>query len=228
MKKVKSSIILFSLILAILVAAPPAWAKKPPTVNDDGMILIQHNRMTTVYADPDVDLSIYTSIMLMDVSVAFRKNWKRDQNSIARGRSIKVKDSDMDRIRATIAANFRHLFTAELQAGGYKLVETAGESVLLVKPAIVDLDVIAPDLPNPGRVTSYSKSAGEMTLVLELYDALTHDKIVTVKDRKLDYSRGYIDWRNKGSNRADANRMMHSWAEGFRQALDKARSVVHQ
>jgi len=227
MKLVNNSLILLSL-LVVSLAASPAWAKKPPAVNADGMELVKHDRVTTVYADPDVDLGIYTSIMLEDVSVAFRKNWKRDQNSISRGRPIKVKDSDMERIKATIAADFRQIFATLLQDGGYKLVETAGESVLLVRPAIVNLDVIAPDLPNPGRVTSYSKSAGEMTLNLELYDSHTNDKIVTVKDRKLDYGRGYADWRNKGSNRAEANRMMFSWAEGFTKALNEARATVHK
>ena len=64
------------------------------------------------------------------------------------------------------------------------MVEDAGEDVLIAKPAIVDLDVIAPDLQTAQRSKTYSESAGEMTLVLELYDSLTHDKIVTVRDRK--------------------------------------------
>ena len=226
--KVKNITLIPFFMVVACRAVSPVWAKKPPAINEDGMQLIKNNRMTTVYADPDVDLGIYSSIMLEDVSVAFRKNWKRDQNSISRGRPIKVKDSDMERIKATIAADFRQIFATLLKDGGYKLVETAGESVLLVKPAIVNLDVVAPDLPNPGRVTSYSKSAGEMTLNLDLYDSQTNDKIVTVKDRKLDYGHGYADWRNKGSNRAEAQRMMYSWAEGFTKALNEARESVHQ
>ncbi len=71
---------------------------------------------------------------------------------------------------------------------------------------------------------SYSESAGEMTLNLELFDSLTGDKIVKATDRKRDWDRGYMEWRTSVSNRADARRMMTSWAKALRNALDEARA----
>jgi len=65
-----------------------------------------------------------------------------------------------------------------------------------------------------------------MTLVLELYDSLTNDKIVTARDRKRDYRKGYLQWRTSVNNRAVAKRMMSSWARAFREALDDARASV--
>jgi len=220
------SLILSGLLVATL-SASPVWARKSlPAVNDEGMELIKDTRYTTIYADPGADLGIYKQIWLQDASVAFKKNWQRDQNRSTRSASNRVKDSDMERIQLDVATLFREVFTAELVDGGYELVEQAGEEVLIVKPAIVDLDVIAPDLRTAARTSTYSESAGEMTLELELYDSLTNDKIVTAKDRKRDYQRGYVEWRTSVSNRATARRMMSSWARAFREQLDEARSSV--
>jgi len=228
MKMGKISLILASLAVASL-SASPVWAKgELPAVNSDGMELVKSTKMTTVYADPDTDLGIYTSIMLEDTSVAFKKNWKRNYNRDVRDLSSKVGNKDMDRIRESVAASFKGAFVKELQAGGYKLVDQPGEFVLRVKPAVINLDVNAPDVRSASRSRTYSESAGEMTLNLELYDSLTNDNVVIVSDRKRDLGHGYAKWRTSGSNRADANRMMQSWASSFREALDEARASVHK
>ena len=221
-----SSKVLFAMIILMvsITTLSPAWAKKNlPAVNDEGMELVKDSDLATVYADPGADLSIYTRILLQDATVAFKKNWQRNQN---RGNHFKVKTKDMERIQADVATLFREVFTKELIDGGYELVEEAGADVLKVVPAIVDLDVTAPDIQNASRTYSYSESAGEMTLNLELFDSITGDKIVKATDRKRDYRKGYVQWRTNVSNRADARRMMSSWAKALRSALDEARSSV--
>ena len=218
----KISVVLVTLLLATAVTAP-AWAKKSlPAVNDEGMELVKDSKLATVYADPGADLSIYSKVWLKDATVAFRKNWQRDQN---RGvSSLRVKTSDMERIQESVATTFREVFTQELIDGGYELAEEAGPDVLMVSPAIIDLDVHAPDVRGASRVYSYSESAGEMTLKLELFDSITNDKIATATDRKRDYRAGYLEWRTRVSNKADARRMMTSWAKALRSALDEARN----
>ena len=194
-------------ILALLLSfatITPAWAKKDlPAVNDEGMQLIKNSDLATVYADPGADLSVYKRVMLLDATVAFKKNWKRDQN---RGNALKVKDRDMEKIQAAVADVFREVFTKELVDGGYEMADAPGEDVLLVKPAIVDLDVSAPDIQSSAVTRSFSESAGEMTLNLELYDSVTNDKIAKATDRKQDRWRGRMEWRTSVSNRADARR----------------------
>lgn len=225
--KVRNIVLIVSILLVAGLTIAPAWAKKNlPAVNDEGMELIKDTRYTTIYADPGADLSIYKQIWLQDASVAFKKNWQRDLNRSTRSISNRVDNDDMERIKMDVSILFREVFTAELVDGGYELVEQAGEDVLLVKPAIVDLDVIAPDRRTATRTDTYSESAGEMTLYLELYDSVTNDKIATARDRKRDYRRGYIEWRTSVSNRADARRMMSSWARAFRENLDDARASV--
>lgn len=215
------SLAIFALLFSI-VSISPVWAKKDlPPVNDEGMELVKNSELATVYADPGADLSIYNRIMLLDATVAFKKNWQRDQN---RGNPIRVKDKDMVKIQEEVATLFREVFTKELVDGGYAMADEAGEDVLLVKPAIVDLDVAAPDIQSSTLTRSYAESAGEMTLNLELYDSLTDDKIAKATDRKRDYRRGYMEWRTSVSNRQDAKRMMTEWAKALRSTLDEART----
>ncbi len=217
---------LFAILAVIfaLTTISPALAKKSlPAVNDEGMELVKDSDLATVYADPGADLSIYNRIWLQDATVAFKKNWQRDQN---RSYRLKVRTEDMERIQEDVATLFREVFTEELLDGGYELAEEIGDDVLLVKPAIVDLDVTAPDIQHASRTYSYSESAGEMTLNLELFDSLTGDKIAKATDRKRDYRRGYVEWRTSVSNRSDARRMMTSWAKALRSALDEAKSAT--
>ena len=212
-------LIFLTLILAGSVMAP-VWAKKSlPSMNDEGMQLIEKSKLDSLYADPNADLSSYKRVMLLDASVAFKKNWKRDQN---RGYALKVKDRDMVKIQEDIASLLDEVFTKELIDAGYTMSDEPGDDVLLVKPAIVDLDVTAPDIATSTVTRSFSESAGEMTLNLELFDSLSNDKIATATDRSHDNWRGYIQWRTSVSNRADARRMMSRWAKGLTSALDDA------
>lgn len=222
MKSTRVFLIFFALIFSF-TAMSTVWAKtKLPAINDEGMELVKDSKLATVYADPGADLGIYNRIMLLEATVAFKKNWKRNQNR--HSNTMKVKDSDMVRIQEEVAEVFREVFTKELVEGGYAMADEPGEDVLLVKPAIVDLDVTAPDVRTPGITRTYSESAGEMTLNLELFDSLTDDKIAKATDRKLDPRNGWMDWRTSVSNRADARRMMSAWAKALRSALDEART----
>ena len=220
MKTSRVFLTLSALILSISAGAP-AWAKKDlPEVNDEGMVLVENSELATVYADPGADLGIYKRFILLDATVSFKKNWKRDQNF---PNPLKVKDSDMVKIQEDVADLFREVFTKELIDGGYAMADEPGPDVLLIKPAIVDLDIEAPDIPSSTRTYSYSRSAGEMTLNLELYDSLTDDKIVKATDRKKDPDYMRMEWRTSVSNRSDAKRMMTAWAKALRDLLDEAR-----
>jgi len=215
----RHSFVIMALIFSIATISP-AFAKSKPEVDSEGMELVKKSKLATVYADPGADLSIYDRIWLQDATVSFKKNWQRDQN---RSYPLKVRNSDMLRIQEDVATLFMEVFTRELTENGYQMVEEAGPDVLLVVPAIVNLDVVAPDIPTSTNTRAYSTKAGEMTLNLELYDSLTNDKIAKATDRKRDYDRGYAEWRTSVNNTAVARRMMTTWAQALTSALNEAR-----
>jgi hypothetical protein len=134
----------------------------------------------------------------------------------------------MERIKKDVAALFMEVFTEELTAGGYTLTEERAEDVLLVRPAIIDLYVTAPDTQSAGRSNSFSTTAGSMTLYMKLFDSETDDLLAKALDPTSDRDAGRMEWSTSVSNRAAARRMMKPWAEALRGGLDESRRATSQ
>lgn len=192
------------------------------SVTVDGLQLIKDTNLSLVYAQPGFDLSQYDKIYLSDVYVAFKKNWKRNQN---RNSPHKITSDDMAKIKAELSLLFHDVFSKTLEESGYVLVTEKAGNVLLLKPAIINLDIVAPDNRRAGIVHTYAESAGEMTLYLELYDSLTGDLIAKALDRKIDRETGYFEWQNRVKNRAAAKRILQEWARVLKDGLDEARNT---
>jgi hypothetical protein len=224
----KFKIFINVLIMVSLVSVSGiSFAKKQdlPEVTTDGLHRVEGTKLAIVYAEPDADLSQYQRINMADVYVAFKKNWEREQN---REYSNRVSSNQMESIKSDVAELFRTVFTETLEKGGYELVNEAAEDVLVVKPAIINLDVKAPDNRSATNVRTFSESAGEMTLYLELYDSVTGDLIAKALDPQVDRDRGYMQWQNRVTNRAAARRIMQTWADIMKDGLDEVRNVNGQ
>ena len=216
----------FMVLFSLVVAGNHAVAQESvPEVTVEGLQLIKDSNLALVYAEPGIDLRQYSKINLDDAYIAFRKNWQRDQN---RHHPQKVNAKDMARMKAELSSLFREVFSRTLLEGGYELVTERAEDVLLIKPAIINLDVFAPDTMDANRGNSYSETTGEMTLYLELYDSVTDDLIAKALDRKTDRQTGYFQWQNRITNRAAANRILQVWANVLKEGLDVARGVSSQ
>lgn len=211
-------------IFAIGIAPVSSFAKSKkelPEFTVDGLKLVPNTKdIAVVYAEPGANLSQYNRVYLVEPFVAFKKNWQRDQN---RSHTLKVRTSDMERIKKNVAELFMEVFTEELTGGGYELTTERAEDVLIVKPAIIDLDVNAPDTMSAGRSRTYADSAGAMTLYLELYDSETDDLLAKALDPKADRQSSFMQWQSGPANRAAGKRMMKPWAEALRKGLDRAR-----
>lgn len=215
-----------SLFILGIVATPVTVLaeSEPPQVSLEGLELVEKTRRGELYADPGIDWSVYDKIQLDTATVAFRKNWQRDQN---RYQSFKVRASDMEKIKTNLSELFDTVFTEELTAnGGYEIVDGSADNVMRITPQIVDLDVYAPDTPTVGINRSFTREAGRMTLKLEIYDSVTGDLIATISDRRKSDWRGYMQWTTSVSNAADARRMLQRWAVALRERLDNARTTT--
>ena len=213
------SMVLFS----IVVAGNHVVAEEAvPEVTIEGLQLIKDSNLALVYAEPGINLGQYSKVYLDDAYIAFKKNWQRDQN---RHHPQKINAEDMARMKAELSSLFREVFSKTLEEGGYELVTERAEDVLLLKPAIINLDLIAPDTMDANRGNSFSETTGEMTLYLELYDSLTDDLIAKALDRKIDRQTGYFQWQNRVTNRAAANRILQVWANVLKEGLDEARNT---
>lgn len=203
--------------MCALAPNPAALAREqPPAVSHDGLKLTTSKNVGLLYIREGATLAAYRKVMLDPVQVAFDKQWSRDRRDIDA--------QERERIRHDLAEEFREVFTEELeQSGGYEFVADAGPDVLRVTAAIVDLYVTAPDVATAGRTKSYTVSAGRMTLIAELRDTESGAILARVADRKEASSSTHFQWTTRGSNTADARRILKSWAGALRKGLDSAR-----
>lgn len=219
-----SKILILLMLCMTLSTIVIAEERTAPEVTIDGLHLVRDTKMALVYAKPDVDLSHYSRFYIVEPKVAFEKNWLKDQNRIP---NQHVRKEDMLRIKTELAGLFSEVFKQELQEnGGYSLADAPAEDVLIILPAIVDLDVISPDTPGTRNQRSLIASVGSMMLYMELIDSVTGDKLVKAIDKKYDRTPVRTGIRNAVRNETAARDMLGEWAELLRLALDEARVVV--
>jgi hypothetical protein len=96
--------------------------------------------------------------------------------------------------------------------------------VLRVKVKIMNLYANAPDTAVAG-VRTFTVSAGEMTLLLELYDSETGAILARVVDRQEARSTGRMQISNSVTNAGDAAQIANGWARLLKKGLDKAREA---
>lgn len=228
MRGIKTGQLFFAALCALAFASSVVAKEEIPQTTTDGLVLRKDTKMRAVYVKPGASLAGYTKIGLLDCYVAFRKDWQRDHNQDTIDLSRKVTAKEMDEIKTKLAAAFREEFTKVIQEkGGYEMTDKSGEDVLILRPAIVNLDVTAPDIDSPGITREIVASAGQMTLYMELFDGATGDIIARVIDPEADgrggFGMGTGQIANSVTNRAAAERIIRMWAETLRKALDEVK-----
>jgi hypothetical protein len=205
----------------LLMALPAQSADGPDQTSDDGLKLVKKTRSMALYTRPGASLAQYDRVAILECPVSFSKDWERDQKEDS-GLMDQVTKKDMDRIKSELSKEFLKIFTRELQdKGGYKVVTFGAKDVLVLRPAIINLDISAPDDMTPGMSQTFTASAGSMTLYLELYDSVTDQILARFVDAEGDRE-GMVMVSNRVTNKAAADRIMTGWADRLRKALDDA------
>lgn len=200
-------------VAALLVLSAAAIAKgKLPEVSSDGLSLVPDTKVYAAYVKPGATLSQFTKVKILDCYVDFVKNWQRDYNFNEVGLSGRVSDKDAERIKQRLAEEFNKVFIKELGKNGHAVVDEVGPDVLLLRPALINVDVIAPDTMSAGMSRTFVRSAGSMTLYLELYDSSTSTLLARVIDPQADRD-GLAQAANRMTNRVAADRILRNWAE---------------
>jgi hypothetical protein len=213
-----SGMLLSALLLAVPVMAAEEAAEEAADITFDNLVPVKDAKMGMAYIDPEADFSVFKRVAILEPLVAFRSNWQREQN---RSRSRNISARDMERIKADVATLFERVFTERLEAAGYEVVDGANEDVLLLRPAIIDLDITAPDTRTAGRSRTFTASTGAATLYIQLFDSLSGDVIGRAADRQaVRRAGGNLTWSNSVTNSADARRMMGGWADNLVGFLD--------
>jgi hypothetical protein len=204
--------------MAVAVAQEDTTSSEDSTEPFDGLVLVKDSVVAMAYVNPDADFSVFEQVMILDPFVGFRSNWQRDQR---RSRN-RISARDMERIKADVARIFREVFTERLEANdGYTVVDAADYDVLLLRPAIIDLDITAPDTMSAGRSRTAVASTGAATLYLELFDSVSGEILARAADRRTVRSGGgRMTVSNRVTNTQEARRMFGRWADILRDRLD--------
>lgn len=211
----------FLLLAALSAVVPPSIAAKKdlPQRTEDGLELKTQTKRRVVYVKPGATLTQYTRFALADCHIEFSEQWLDDYNRTTREPSRRITESDLAEVKTDLAAQFRKIFVEELTRGGYAVSEITGSDVLILRPALINIAVNAPDIRTPGRTHTYASSAGQMTLYLELWDSASNMILGRVMDAKADDD-FYGQRMTSVDNRAAADMLIRMWAVELRKKLD--------
>jgi len=205
-----------------LVSVPAIQAKEaPPETTQEGLMLQKSTKSRIVYVKPGATFTQYNRVAILEPLVEFEKDWQKDYNNSRRGLEGRVSDKDIERMKAGLAAEFKKVFTKELQdKGGYQVVDTAAPDVLVLRPALLNVEVNAPDMMTAGVNATVVRSAGQMTLFLELWDSSTNTLLARIMDAAAD-SDSFAKQANRVTNVQAADRILGDWAHELRVRLDE-------
>jgi hypothetical protein len=215
-----------SLGVAVLLAPAGALAAKdaPPEVSPDGLNLTKSTKNRLVYMKPGATFSQYGRLAILDPLVEFEKDWQKDYNRSRTGLEGRVSDADVEKMKERLAAEFKKIFIDELQGkGGYQVVDVAGPDVLVLRPALLNVEVNAPDVMTSGIEHTVVRSAGQMTLYLEFWDSTTNTLLARVMDAQADPDT-MAQMGGSVTNKAAADRILRGWAKELRERLDDVKA----
>lgn len=195
-----------------------------PEYSPEGMKLVKSTKATRIYKAKDADFSQYDKILVIEGDVAFKKGWQEERNKkINRKSAAKITDDYIIKTKEQVKGLLTKTFTQEFSKdSNYQVIDKPETNALILRPSIIDLDVNAPDLDNAQRTNSYTRSAGEATLYLEIYDGVTGQILARIMDAEQIGNAGFWQATDRSMNNRKAEVTVSSWAKKLRVQFDKA------
>ncbi len=200
-----------------------ASAAEPPQEIEGGLVRVAKAKLDHVYLLPGASFANYDRVRIDPVDVSFSPNWK--PNESRRSPSQRLTADDIEKIRTTVAEEFRKSFERELSNGGYAIANEDGPDVLRLTPRIVNLYITAPDKPTAGRTRTYTTTAGHLTLDLTLRDSTSGQYLARAVDTHQDNQSVHFQISNRVTNIAAARNAFSKWSRALRQGLDDAKAA---
>ncbi len=207
----------FGAVLLLLLSAI-APAAEPPEVTEDGLVRVSSSRKVGVYRAPDVPFAHYQRVIIGPaIPIAFRKGWERAHPEVT--------PQDLESIRADFARALRIELERELvKRGGFAAAPDPAPDVIRIDASVKDLDLAAPAAGNRPAQRTYARSAGKMTVTIELRDAASGVLIGRVID--FEQAREYVEPKpvNQVTNLEDFRIGFANAARYVREAINVAKT----
>lgn len=195
--------------LAALPHSEAPWAGQ--TQGIDGLIQIRSRYLDELYLRPGADLRSYRAVVIEPVQITMHEDWLNDMND-GRGASRRVGPEDARRVSEEAAASLQGIVTEAYRAKGYEVAGTPGPRVLRLSPKVSQLYVNALDARAPGTARTYTREAGEATLILEARDSVTGKLLARVAHRERPASTGGFSRSSDVSTRFWFDAFFSRWA----------------
>jgi hypothetical protein len=191
------------------VAAGAAFAATP-----DGLVPVQSRYLDRVYLRPNADLASYRRVLLDPVRVEIRNDWLAHLNAYDRSVSRWVGPEEGLRIARETASSLQGILAEAFRARGYEIAAAPEPGVLRVSPGVIDLYVNAPDRFSPWRTKTFTRDAGQASLLLEVRDAMSGTLLGRVEHRGIAREMGgQLTFTNDVTNRFWFDALFKRWAE---------------
>jgi hypothetical protein len=214
------------LAMTSLLLAACQSSYTPPTAEKTGdynrMQRVRYPEVDSLYRKQDADLSAYTKVLVDSPTVAFRENWRPEEDPTLARLGV----PDLAAARQRVSEQFLQTLQTRLaENGGYEVVAAPGPDVLQVKAAITDLYFSSSALQSAaGNDKPYYMESSEITVAIELRDSTTGELLSLVTDHRASPSAQTVElkqgtWSSPGLRAASDH-----WAAFLRRLLDQAKT----
>lgn len=193
-------------------------SRRPEEITPDGLRRVPSRSNGGVFREPGWPFMQYKRFVLEPITVTFVKDWERQHPEAS--------DKEMRRIRDEAAKIFREEFAEELiENGKYAFATEPEPDVLIVVPAITDLDISAPESDSTAKQSYAPRSIG-LRITAELRDAASARLIgrVDMFSPPKEYGMHELRPANRSSNAHEVQRAIQEWTRLLREALDVAKN----
>ncbi len=162
-------------ILCVAMIGGAAFAAEPQAASqamDEGLVAVRSRNLDELYLRPNADLAGYRRVLIDPVRAEMRSDWLKNLN-YTRNVSRWVRPDDAQRIATEAASSLESIVAEAFKARGYEITAAPEPGVLRLSPSIADLYVNAPDRFSPWTTKTFTRDAGQATLLLEARDAVS-------------------------------------------------------
>ena len=170
-------------IVCVAATGGAACAAGPQgQVTGEGLVAVQSRQLDELYLRPNADLAAYRKVLIDPVRAEVSSDWQKNLN-YSRNVSRWVGPDDVKRATADAASSLESVIAQTYKARGYEIAAAPEPGVLRITASIADLYVYAPDRYSPWTVKTFTRDAGQATLLLEARDAVTGTLLARVMHR---------------------------------------------
>ena len=201
----------FVLCVAVLgAAACAAEPQAPSEAVREGLVAVQSRNLDELYLRPNADLAAYRKVLIDPVRAEIRGDWLKNLN-YTRNVSRWVGPEDAQRIAADVASTLESTIAETYKARGYEIAAAPEPGVLRLSARIADLYVNAPDRFSPWTVKTFTRDAGQATLLLEARDAVSGTLLARVVHHGIAREISRINMAGDVSNRFWFEALFRRW-----------------